>query len=559
MGTFRRNENGYSLLMTFAVIIIFAVLGWSLITLTSSGITKNNTREEIVQAQDLSDKGIDYAVKDIQSFLAKGIKDNPMGKTEFEGFLVNTLTSAKLSCTQGIKIPAENNNETTVCIEKVELVSSEEKDRYKRLVTFKSTGRVNNREHITRSQIIVGTDAIPDQLRYAISTNDGGNLYLHGGVEIQGDIKTDGHLIFSEKAHWFSGTTAIWQESVYTRIIPDSKSVTPKIIMRESGKNIYLAKNPTTLNYNSHIAGSPSYLDSSRYTKLMPTGPTTKNTIQNTMFLTKNLSILTKDLPGDNLEIAEKITPLYSNKNYKKNYPSGLSIKTTNHETSKFKRDDVIFVHGEKQVQDSCKKYILNMCIEWNYKNILDKASLVIDGAKNTIKLSGTYYINGNLDIVNTHLQSDALLYVDGDVNIKESTLNGIDSSSTIFIFATGNISISNISVDSNTPSVIKGFFYSKQNMIMYGVGSNINLHGGISATRTILTAVRGVSNNNKFENSASQKEIALVNGNETPKKSSRLKITYDENLISQYTSFKRDEEEEFITELNEPETINRN
>lgn len=71
MKIFQQNENGYSLLLTFAVIIIFTILGLSLITLTSSGITKNNTREELVQAQDLSDKGIDYAIKDIQAILKK--------------------------------------------------------------------------------------------------------------------------------------------------------------------------------------------------------------------------------------------------------------------------------------------------------------------------------------------------------------------------------------------------------------------------------------------------------------------------------------------------------
>ena len=53
-------------------------------------------------------------------------------------------------------------------------MSNEEKDRYKRLVTFKSTGKVNSKEHITYAQIIIGTDAIPDQLRYAVSTNDEG-------------------------------------------------------------------------------------------------------------------------------------------------------------------------------------------------------------------------------------------------------------------------------------------------------------------------------------------------------------------------------------------------
>ncbi|UPW84303.1 hypothetical protein [Lysinibacillus sp. Ag94] len=545
MKIFRQNENGYSLLVTFAVIIIFTILGLSLITLTSSGITKNNTREELVQAQDLSDKGIDYAVKDIQALLEKEIKDRPMGKAAFESFLVNTLTAPILSCSQGINIPAENNNKTHVCIEKVELMSNEEKDRYKRLVTFKSTGRVNSKEHITYAQIIIGTDAIPDQLRYAVSTNDEGNLYLHGGVEIQGDIKTDGHLIISEKAHWLKNNVAQWPDSVFPRIIPDSKSVTPKIIMRESEKNIYYVNN--TVDYPSHISGNTNYLNSSRYTKFIPSNPASKNELQKRLFLTKNVSLVTKSLPGDNLEITEKVIPLYTNKNYNKNYPSGLSVSYTNHETSKFNRDNITFIHGEKKD-----------CNIFGCKKTLDRGNFNINGSGKTLNLSGTYFINGDFIVNNTNLRSDAMLYVNGNVDIKDSTLNGINSNSTLFIFATGDISISNISVDSATPSMIKGFFYSKQNMIMYGVGSNINLYGGISAKRTILTAVRGNSYNYTYESSKNQKETVITNGVEVPKRNSRLKITYDENLISQYTSFKRDEEEEFITELNEPETINR-
>lgn len=545
MKIFRQNENGYSLLVTFAVIIIFTILGLSLITLTSSGITKNNTREELVQAQDLSDKGIDYAVKDIQALLEKEIKDRPMGKAAFESFLVNTLTAPILSCSQGIYIPAENNNKTHVCIEKVELMSNEEKDRYKRLVTFKSTGRVNSKEHITYAQIIIGTDAIPDQLRYAVSTNDEGNLYLHGGVEIQGDIKTDGQLIISEKAHWLKNNVAQWPDSVFPRIIPDSKSVTPKIIMRESEKNIYYVNN--TVDYPSHISGNTNYLNSSRYTKFIPLNPASKSELQKRLFLTKNVSLVTKSLPGDNLEITEKVIPLYTNKNYNKNYPSGLSVSYTNHETSKFNRDNIIFIHGEKKD-----------CNIFGCKKTLDRGNFNINGSGKTLNLSGTYFINGDFIVNNTNLRSDAMLYVNGNVDIKDSTLNGINSNSTLFIFATGDISISNISVDSATPSMIKGFFYSKQNMIMYGVGSNINLYGGISAKRTILTAVRGNSYNYTYESSKNQKETVITNGVEVPKRNSRLKITYDENLISQYTSFKRDEEEEFITELNEPETINR-
>ncbi len=77
-----------------------------------------------MQAQDLSDKGIDYAVQEIQALLKKEMQDNPMAKTAFEAFLVNTLTASMLSCPQGINIPAENANQTNVCIEKVELISN---------------------------------------------------------------------------------------------------------------------------------------------------------------------------------------------------------------------------------------------------------------------------------------------------------------------------------------------------------------------------------------------------------------------------------------------------
>lgn len=576
-----QNDKGYSLLLAIGAILIFTVLGLSLITLTTNGIAKNSHREDTILAQDLSDKGIDFAVNDIQNTLEKQIIATPMGKTEFGTFLDTTLNKTNLKCPAagqplpaniGFHIPTENNNITKVCIEAVKMITNssgitEEKDKYKRLVTFRSYGVVKNKEHISKTDVIIGTDAIPDQLRYTVSTNEEGNLYLHGGVEIQGDIKTDGHLIISEKAHWLRNESAIWEDSVTTRLIPDTKSVTPKVIMRESGKNIYIVNNINNLNYNSHIGGG-SYLDNgSRYTKYPPSNTNTRKVLQNQFFLTNNVSLVTRNLPGDNLEIEEKITPLYSTKKYKKNYPAGLKVTETNHETSKFKRDDVVLIHGERREQGSCKRYENHgfwgrQCVEWDYNYYLDKANFSIDGkndsSRRTIKLSGTYYINGNFSVENTHLQGDAMLYVNGNVDIKESTLNGIDPNSTIFIFATGNISISNISVDQSTPSIIKGFFYSKQNMIMYGVGSNINLYGGISAKRTILTAVRGTSSNYNYESASRQRESQIINGVETPKRNSRLKIVYDENLISQYTLFKRDEEEEFITSINIPETIKR-
>lgn len=586
MNKYLKNHSGSALLMAVAVLMLFTILGFSLLTLTTNGIKKNETRENIVQSKDLADKGIDFAVNDIQKQLTDLISQPTVkiGKDKFKTELVRILSNPFLQCplagqpfpdTIGYKIPGSNASYTKICIEKVEPVLTnnlpDEKNAYKRIVTFKSIGYVNGKEHITRTKVIMGTDSVPDQLRYAVSTNDEGNLFIHGGVEVRGDIKTDGHLILSERAHWISrsgsGTeTANWEDSTFLRMVADSKSVSPKIIMKESGKNIYVANSGISIDYFKHIENRVEnrveYLNSSRYTKYIPNQPNTAAEIQNKLFSTKGLSIVSRNLEPDKVEIAEKITPLYTTKQYQKNYDSGLTITTTNHETSRFNPTDTIFIHGETSTRGTCKRSFLGFCLEYNYYQTLSKADFNINtdatssSTNKDIKLSGTYYVNGNLKIYKTNLKSNAILYVDGDVTISDSTLNGIDANSTIFIFATGDVSISNISVDQDTPSTIKGFFYSKQDMIMYGVGSNINLYGGLSAKRLILTAVRGKSSNSRYETGTAQKTINSSTG--LPAKNSRLKITYDEELISQYTEFKRDEKDEAITSINPPEVLER-
>lgn len=535
-----KNENGYTLLLTVGIIVIFTVLGLCLLTLTSNGIKKNENRQNTVQAQDLSDKGIKYAVDDLQKYLENQIKNNPMGKTQFYNLLDNTI---KVNCPDGIEIPGEKASQTKVCIDHVEMISNEEKDRYKRLVTFKSTGLVNGKTHTTTSKVIIGTDSIPDQLRYALSTNDGGDLYLHGGVEIQGDIKTDGNLIITKKAFWDYPETPRWEISVGPRLIKDTKSITPKIIMNDSEKYIYLVND----NNNSYPDNDDIFTNKNdflnRYTKVSPTEANAINILKSNLFNTPNLNIVTRSLPADRVDISAKIQE--QNESTVDYHFGELTI---NYPTKNFSHSDAILV--KKKCKDSnrdgtCKKYTGS----GNMKIKDVNADLI-----------GTYYVDGNLSIENTNLKSNALIYVNGDVNIQYSTLKGLDSdpNSTLIIFSKGNIQISNISENSyyDSPSKIKGFFYSKSNMIMYGVGSNIRLTGGISSKRLILTALRG--NTTERRDWFGKLHLNVDSIDNQKDRDSRLKVTYDENLIRQYTSFLRDEKEEYITQLNDPEYIER-
>lgn len=534
-----KKENGSALLLAIAVLLIFTILGLSLMTITTNGVAKNSSRQDVVKATDLADKGIEYMVNDIQKYLEDKIKNTPHGKNEFYNLLENTFNDKKYLCSEngGFTIPGENGSETKVCIEKVEMVSNDEKDLYKRLVTFRSTGIVNGKEKTTKSTVIIGTDAVPDQLKYAISTNKDGDLYLHGGVEIQGDVKVDGNLVLSEQASWQSGNNYIWEQSVPTRITKSSNSVTAKLIMN-ADKYFYILNKNNKPSYSNHINGN-KLNETKHYTKISPTTSDASKTFSSKFFNTENLQVITRDLPDDEVNVSN-IVESYKNK---KNITSYVNLSISNNNNNSLKnlnKKTEVYIENQKY----CKSWFI-VCLEY------ETNALIINGDNKEIHLTGQLYLDGDLTITNTNLKSDALIYVNGDVNIRDSTLNGLTNNSTLIIFATGEIKISNISEYKDTASKIKGFFYTKDNMIMYGVGSNIELQGGISAKRLILTAVRG--------NTKETKNGLTVDTIENQKKKpSRLKIIYDQNLISEYTEFKRDEETEFITELSPPEIIER-
>lgn len=541
-----QNNKGYALLLSICVILIFSILGLSLMALTSSGITKNETRENTVQATDLADKGIEFAVGNIQKTLQDQIKLTPMGKTEFEKYLKQTLENTNLQCPAagqpipdniGFKIPGENGSYTRVCIEKIEEIKTngitEEKDRYKRLVTFRSIGYVNGKEHITRSQVIIGTDAIPDQLKYAVSSNDNGSLFFHGGVEITGDIKSAANVHIIKKAFRGWNNDPTWHTSVALKMNPTSGSSSSKIIFSDESNKLYYYNgnqfnNGKEIVYKSH---NNSY------------NINNQNEIRNILTRSEKVNVLSKNVPEDTINVESKVATIYKDKKYN----TTLKGETIKGDTNNLKRlkNSITLVYDEICIKYS-NRYPYS-CTDYD----MTKTKLNIEGNSNSqknVEIQGTYYINGDVTINYANIKSNAILYVNGDVNIRFSTLNELQNGSSLIIFASGSIFIANISEDLDDPSTIKGFFYSQNNMTLYGVGSNIKIIGGISAKNLYLTALRGKIKNGSYNISEDTQKTS----------DSRLQIIYDENVIKQYTEFKRDEEEEFITQLNDPETIKR-
>ena len=132
------------------------------------------------------------------------------------------------------------------------------------------------------------------------------------------------------------------------------------------------------------------------------------------------------------------------------------------------------------------------------------------------------------------NLKGNTLIYVNGNVTISFSSLGGKDLGSgktgTVIIFATGDITMSDISSRSDTPSLIKGFFYSQGNIEMYGTLSNVKIQGGVSAKRIVFNAIRG-SSKSGYEPVKSQ-----------PSKPSRLQVIYDTEIIENFLKLSKPE-----------------
>lgn len=70
-----KNKQGNTFIITIVLLLIFSILGLSLISLTLSGASKNEVRQDEVRASALAEKGMDRIIQEINSELTKSIGD----------------------------------------------------------------------------------------------------------------------------------------------------------------------------------------------------------------------------------------------------------------------------------------------------------------------------------------------------------------------------------------------------------------------------------------------------------------------------------------------------
>lgn len=122
----------------------------------------------------------------------------------------------------------------------------------------------------------------------------------------------------------------------------------------------------------------------------------------------------------------------------------------------------------------------------------------------NNLTLEGALFVEGDVTIRQATLNGRFLMYVDGNVEIDHSHFgypeghksNGpiYDTNDAMFIFATGDVKIKNISHHRDKPSVFRGFIYSEGDIEIQGGDTNLNILGGVSGRDVFVSSTRGPS-----------------------------------------------------------------
>lgn len=552
------NERGYTLLLVLLLAVLLGAFATMLMFMTTNGMKKDDVREDVTQATELTEKGLDRVVEEIQFDLKKELGTDGLTVNAFSGRLESVLNAYR--CNGGAKIFTDTGKtgKYSSCVETVS--PGTDGNEISRIVTFLSKGTADNAERSIRSDMEVGANAVPEGLRYAIGTNkvcdknglncDGGNLFLHGGVAITGDMKVDGNLITANSGYAYLGGER-WIPSIYPSADPGPDATKSRLVL---GGNVYiLNKNPSS--YAAHIA-SNSFTNS------------TYQAVNVSSAFSKSPLLIEREPKRETIDIiGQQKTYQFNEKDSTKTISDNVS-GSTKYSTDKLYLSKALEMSGTNMFNQVSTDYSLKIVKGTTtiQKGLYVGGNLVIGNDSiqsneynasnyNKVELDGPIYVNGNLTIKGADAKLNSLIYVNGTVTIQNTRINGLNKNGKIgslIVFANKEVKISNNSVNENTPSDIRGYFYSNSNFEMFGVGSNMKINGGISAKRIVLNAIRGRAQNKGFDGSYGVTNSDYFEGvAEQMKRDSRLQVVYNPEIINTYSDLKQ--KEPIIYKVDEP------
>lgn len=536
-------QRGYTLFLTVLIIVIFSILSVTLITVTLTGAKRSEVREDVTQAGELAEKGLKHLMQQIEHELQKEVQkyENQDGlkKAHFVELIEQTVD--KYSCSNELLSIDSETGHYEACVD--EYVDRGKVDHLPQRVILKTLGIANEKEKNLFAVLELGGNAIDDDMEYVInvfnksncSANNclpgEGNLFLHGGTSIQGDINVERNLFVSDKSfERYLYNHAIKTTFPMTRIKPNnekSRIIVGNSIYKFNVENKASPSRSTRISgnfdYEEHIGLVDNIPNNSRYTKV--------DTIDENVFHEDFLPELSErsDHPGYNeLKISEELSE--KEQEYKQNLynrfvegDQGVHVYNTNIFDSKGV-DRVILnadlpnskVFPKQYGNDSgtfrirgkstFKQFSTNGHILINpvvgRRNIVEfKESAYIHGnleIRGDTEVKGPIYVNGNLKVendLNNDIKIDSEIYVNGDATINAKNLT-MDTK----LFVNGNLKITSVNTIISGPIYVNGKLevdgglYKDNDLTMNNVlyvGKDVQIKH-ILYDPTLLDSVRG-------------------------------------------------------------------
>lgn len=488
-----KNERGSTLIVVLLMMLIFTVLGLSIMSASIGGAKRTELRETNIEDNLAAIKHLNEAVAYIRATIEE--KYNPdMTMTEYNDDIQQIVDNENYS------------------IE--DITTSIDKGKY-----FTRVLQVTSQNY-TQTVYITG---MPSFLKYALGSRD--NLTLNGSIYLkEGNFYANNGLRISKTANYKYKGNFLEEPTSFPSVL-DNKT---NLLFLENKESILYCNTDDC--YEEKIEEEVEPINSNFHSLnvnnlasvFQPTAPT--YTPKKTEFIDVNIpktfleklsdggfyngKIETKNLTTD--QLIEKVKSVIDNG---KNNPE---VKKINLITNKLSTDQI---EAEKANPENPFKYIevndtndsyLYQTSDPKNRNpaIIDKSLLtinkdkwlVIDGdarfesiGNELMKIKANILVTGNLTIVD-NLAFDSTIYVLGETIIDDATITGINDSELI-LMTEGNLELARFDKFNNnpTPNSIKAYLYTSQDAIVYAVGSRISITGGLFAGGNLaINAFRG-------------------------------------------------------------------
>lgn len=544
------NEKGYTLFLVVLMIVVFSVISMSLITVTISGAKRSEVRENVTQAGELAEKGLKHLTQQINFELQQKLDEykdvDGVTKDEFITMLGNIANGHKCVA----ELEPLNSTETGKYYACVKELLDQHEHVLPQRVKILTVGESEGKQKTLESIVEFNGNVFPDDMEYVSNTfitkecaeNEAncvpgeGNMFIHGGVSLTGDINVERHLITSNRSHE-KYIYHHWIHSYFPMAEKKENGETPKIIV---GGQVYTltwdsAKYKGTdigkFDYNKHISLINDIPKTAPYKKMEEinqnvfAGAYVPEVSERTDHLGRNKLNITGEIEAKRETL--KTIQLQPNKYG----PDDKGVKKV--ETRLGKNGGVDRVVLGKQFPDDkvflkwYSNYGGNFYIrkKSTFKQLATAGTLYLGGVRsnndiefiesayvekdlkirNDTKVKGPIYVNRHLDINSNGLTVNSHLHVNGNGTIRgknqtfnepiyvngDLTIDGRNQTFNAPIYVNGNLTIksNNITIDTSSIFVNKNMKIDAQNVLincpMY-INGNFTVDGGLYKDNSI-------------------------------------------------------------------------